>query len=155
VRDYGTILHPTNFSEQSLCALGVARDLARSAGSDLLLIHVAPAELARKRGYRREAFAALRRLAALDDTVRTQVLLLRGDPATQILCTEGQIECGLIVMGEGSRSGWRRLLCGDVAAAVKRDARCPVLTVRLPAGEAPDCAARAESVAHLASREYR
>jgi nucleotide-binding universal stress UspA family protein len=143
--DYRTILHPTDFSEPALYAFGLARDLARATGGELLVVHVAPARLFRKRGYRREADEALRRLAASDPEVRVRGLLLAGDPDAQIVCTATQLDCGLIVMGTSGRTGLGRLWHGSVARAVEKNARCPVLTVRLPGGEGwdvPDFAAR-------------
>jgi nucleotide-binding universal stress UspA family protein len=141
VLEYRTILHPTDFSAPATYAFGVARDLARSTGGDLLVIHVAPARLYRKRGYRRETEETLRRLVTSDPKVRGHGLLLAGDPASQILSTAAQFDCGLIVMGTNGRTGLSRLLRGSVAAAVQDRARCPVLTVRLPAGEECDVAA--------------
>lgn len=142
--DYRTILHPTDFSEPAMYALGLARDLARASGADLLVTHVAPVPLYRKRRHRREMEEALRRLAASDPKVRARGLLLAGDPASQIVSTATQLDCGLIVTGTAGRTGLGRLLRGSVSGAVRKGARCPVLSVRLPGGagwDVPDFAA--------------
>lgn len=136
--DYRIILHPTDFSEPAMYAFRLARDLARSSGGELLVIHVAPPRLCRKRVYRREANETLRRLTMSDPKVRMHGLLLAGEPASQIVCTATQIDCGLIVMGTSGRSSLSRLWQGSVAGAVQKRARCPVLTIRLPEGEGED-----------------
>jgi nucleotide-binding universal stress UspA family protein len=142
--DYRTILHPTDFSESAMYAFGLARDLARGFGGHLLVAHVAPARLYRKRRYWRERGEALRRLTTSDPEVRMQGLLLAGDPASQIVSTATQTDCGLIVMGTSGRTGLGRMWHGSVAGAVRDRARCPVLTARLPDGAGwgvPDFAA--------------
>ncbi len=138
--DYRTILHPTDFSGPAMHAYALARDLARGSGGELLVVHVAPTRLYRKRGCRREMDEALRRLTASDPGVRMRGLLLAGDPASQIVCTAAQLDCGLIVMGTSGRTGLGRLWHGSVARAVEKRARCPVLTARQPGGEAWDVA---------------
>jgi nucleotide-binding universal stress UspA family protein len=133
--EFRTILHPTDFSERSMYAFGLARDLARGSGCELLIIHVAPARLHHKRSHRREMDEALRRLTESDPGPRMQGLLLAGDPASEIVCTATQVGCDLIVMGTSGRTGLRRLLTGSVARAVQKCAPCPVLTVHLPTRE--------------------
>jgi nucleotide-binding universal stress UspA family protein len=130
VLDYRTILHATDFSAPAMYAFDVARALARDSGAELLVVHVAPPRLRRKRGFSREMDEALRRLTAADPEARAHGLLLGGDAAGQIVSTAAQVGCDLIVMGTTGRTGWSRLLQGSVARAVQRDAPCPVLTVR-------------------------
>lgn len=125
---YRTILHATDFSAASMYAFGLARALARDSGAELLVAHVAPA--GRHRG---RAGAALRRLTAEDPAVRMYPLVLTGDPASRIVSSADQLDCDLIVMGTAGRTGLGRVLTGSVSAAVRRNARCPVLSVRLPA----------------------
>jgi nucleotide-binding universal stress UspA family protein len=142
--DYRTILHPTDFSAPAMYAFKAARDLARSSGRDLLVIHATPASLYRKRHRRGEMEEALDRLTASDPEVRMRSLLLAGDPVEQIVSTAVQLDCGLIVMGTSGRTGLSRLWHGSVAGSVQNRVRRPVLTVRLPGGEGwdvPDFAA--------------
>jgi nucleotide-binding universal stress UspA family protein len=133
------ILHPTDFSEHSWPALGVARALARSAGAKLLLVHVAAPEVfsggtmhaAEDLRPEREALARLKEESARvgpEGSVRTR--LLQGDASTEIVNAAEQLGCDLIVMGSHGRTGLRRLLMGSVAEAVMRSAPCRTLIVK-------------------------
>jgi nucleotide-binding universal stress UspA family protein len=113
----------------------LARALALDADSELLVVHVAPVGHPRKRRQRREMREALHRFTAAERNVRIRSLLLEGAASSPIVCTASQLDCDLIVMGTNERRGLRRLLAGSVAGAVRRDAPCPVVTVRLPARE--------------------
>jgi nucleotide-binding universal stress UspA family protein len=129
------ILHPTDFSPPSRYGFEVARSLARESGSELIVAHVAPVpELHRKRGYRDEIEAALRRMVESDPTVRARWVLLADDPAAEIFWMARESWCDLIVMGTRRRTGLRRLFGRSVAAEVRRKSPCPVVTVRLPPG---------------------
>jgi nucleotide-binding universal stress UspA family protein len=144
-----TIVHPTDFSRPAQYAFGLARSLAREAGGDLIVVHVAPIPLLHvKRGYREEMEGALRSLTASDPTVRMRWVLLAGDPAPEILWMAQEGLCDLIVMGTQGRTGLGRLLKGSVARTVQGEAPCPVLAVQLPlpgAGSRPAFAADRES----------
>lgn len=132
--DHRTILHPTDFSPAARYALGVVRNLARGSGGEVLVVHVVPAPLRCKRGYRREIEERLRQLAVADPEVRTHGLLLAGDPATQILAAAEQTDCGLIVLGADGRAGTDWPYQGIVARRVRQRPRCPVLIVQPPPG---------------------
>jgi hypothetical protein len=70
-------------------------------------------------------------------------LLVEGFVPPAIISSAVELDCDLIVMGTRGRTGLRRLLPGSVAAAVRRDAPCPVVALQLPnrAGwELPDFA---------------
>jgi nucleotide-binding universal stress UspA family protein len=133
--DFRTVLHPTDFTERAMYAFRLARALALDADSELLVVHVAPVGHPRKRRQRREMREALHRFTAAERNVRIRSLLLEGAASSPIVCTASQLDCDLIVMGTNERRGLRRLLAGSVAGAVRRDAPCPVVTVRLPARE--------------------
>lgn len=133
--DYRTILHPTDFSRSAMHAFGMARDLARASGGELLVVHVASTDVYRKRGYRRDMDEALNRLTTSDPSVRMRGMLLAGDPVSEIITTAGQLDSDLIVMGATGRTGLGRLWHGSVAGAVQNRARCPVLTAQLPQGQ--------------------
>jgi nucleotide-binding universal stress UspA family protein len=141
--DFRTILHPTDFSEPAMYAFGLARALARDSDAELVVVHVAPVQPLRRRRQRRERYEALRRLTTADPSVRMHPLLLEGFVASRIVGAAVDLDCDLIVMGTNGRTGLSRLLLGSVAGAVRKEAPCPVVTVRLPARddwELPDFA---------------
>ena len=55
-------------------------------------------------------------------------IVLRGDPARQIVALAAQEHCDLIVMATHGYGPFRRFLLGSVTAKVLHDARCPVWT---------------------------
>lgn len=127
------ILHPTDFSPAARHGFEVACSLARVSGSELTVAHVAPVpDLHRRKGHRDEIEAALRRMAGSAPTVRARWVLLADDPAAEILWMAREGWCDLIVMGTRGRSGLRSLVARSVAAEVRRNAPCPVLTVKVP-----------------------
>lgn len=141
--DFRTILHPTDFSDSAMYAFGLARVLAKDSGAALVVAHVAPFRHRPRRRRRRQTYEALRRLATVDPDVRMHPLLLEGFVAPAIISAAVELDCDLIVMGTRGRAGLRWLLPGSIAAAVRRDAPCPVMAVQLPnqAGwELPDFA---------------
>jgi nucleotide-binding universal stress UspA family protein len=131
------ILHPTDFSRPARYGFEVARSLARDSGSELIVAHVAPVpELHRKRGYRDEIEAALRRMVGAAPTIRARWVLLADDPATEILWMAREGWCDLIVMGKRGLTGLRRLFARSVTAEVRRNSPCPVVTVKVPSAYA-------------------
>ena len=138
------ILHPSDFSDRSWPALGVARALARAHGATLILMHVAapevlaggafyaPADL----GPERAELARLREQserAGLAGSVQTR--FCQGDPATEVLLAAEELGCDLIVLGSHGRTGLRRLMMGSVAESVIRRAPCLTLIVKDAPGE--------------------
>ena len=159
VDSIGLIVHPTDFSERSRPAIGVATALARANRARLVIMHVAPVELVAGGAFQapddlhaeRAELARMREEAAragLDGSVET--LLGRGDPANEINRTAAEMGCNLIVLGSSGRTGLRRLLMGSVAESVIRQAPCLALVVKddrgIPA-EAVEGAPVAEAVA--------
>jgi nucleotide-binding universal stress UspA family protein len=135
-----TILHPTDFSEQSSHAFRLACALARDYGARLIILHVAMRPtMAYGEGfvpvgvddYRLEAQEKLDRLDA-GPSISAQHRLEDGDPVSEILRVAEEIHCDLIVMGTHGRTGLARLLMGSVAEPVVRKALCPVVTVKSP-----------------------
>jgi nucleotide-binding universal stress UspA family protein len=139
------ILHPTDFSERSKHAFGLACALARDRGAPLLVLHVCspfviygssvavevpPSHLEACR-------ARLRQLDPHDPRVLIEHRLVEGDAGTEILRVARETGCDLIVMGTHGRTGLGRLLMGSVAEVVVRKAPCPVLTVKTPLPAAP------------------
>jgi nucleotide-binding universal stress UspA family protein len=143
-----TILHPTDFSEQSRRAFAVACALARDYGAHLTVMHVVPpgtielialTQLGTEEntGSVRETFwADLRKIRATDSAIRVEHRLEDGDPAAEILGVAQEIHADLIVMGTHGRTGLGRILMGSVAEQVVRQAVCPVLTVKTPLHDA-------------------
>jgi nucleotide-binding universal stress UspA family protein len=136
-----TVLHPTDFSDHSAVAAGLAAALARDYGARLVVLHVAhmappltgegmavvsPAEI------RAEAVDRLNALPTPRPDVRSERRVELGDPVTEILRVAGELPADLIVLGTHGRTGLGRLLMGSVAEQVVRRATCPVLTVSHP-----------------------
>jgi nucleotide-binding universal stress UspA family protein len=150
-----TILHPTDFSEQSQCALRLAGALARDHGARLVLLHVAAAPVA---FYTEGVFVPApsdphdeerRQLEQLEvpGAAPAERRLAEGNPPSEILRVAEETGADLIVMGTHGRTGLARLLMGSVAEQVVRRAPCPVLTVKTPFPAAGPAAAPSEEVA--------
>lgn len=141
------ILFPTDFSETSLHALGMAMDIARQQAASLILLHVVNEHLM---GYQRhemlpilsqkplleslrnEAGELLCKLAAdIRRTRRVEVepVTVHGQVAAEIYKAAEQHHADLIVMGTHGASGFREFFIGSHAYAVVKHAPCPVLTV--------------------------
>lgn len=137
-----TILHPTDFSQHSTYAYGLASALARDYGARLIVLHVVPEPTpvygegvvipANPEVFRIEAREQLERLASPGPEVAVEHRLEDGDPATGILHAAREAGADLIVMATHGRTGLERLLMGSVAEQVVRKAVCPVLTVKAP-----------------------
>jgi nucleotide-binding universal stress UspA family protein len=134
-----TILHPTDFSEQSQSAFELACALARDYSAALVITHVVPPvrvfapdgvamPFPAEEPY--DMHAKLAQLRPIDPGVSVDHRLLDGDPTTEILRLAESIHADLIVMGTHGSTGITRLLMGSVAEHVMRKAPCPVLTVR-------------------------
>jgi nucleotide-binding universal stress UspA family protein/quercetin dioxygenase-like cupin family protein len=145
--DIRTILHPTDFSENSRYAFETACALARDNQATLLIVHVmmpsvAPALGAPPPDPRQpvESQGSLARFPwpqPSDPGIRVERRLAEGDPAAEVLRLSEASRCDLIVMGTHGRTGLGRLLTGSVAEEVLRKAGCPVLVVKAPVRAAP------------------
>jgi nucleotide-binding universal stress UspA family protein len=139
-----TILHPTDFSENSQAAFHMACSLARDYRAKLLILHVAsPPVLVYGKGLvepnaEGELQLALERLHQVkptDPSLTVEYRLLEGDPATEIVTAAREGNCDVIVMGTHGRTALGKMLMGSVSSPVVRKAPCPVLTLRLPLPE--------------------
>jgi nucleotide-binding universal stress UspA family protein len=139
------ILHPTDFSDCSECALQIAATLAERHGARLVVLHVAVPRISVYGGgpVSHLSEAARAQLAELVGELQARGVqtavepqVSDGDPAREILRVAREAKCDLIVMGTNGRTGWRRLLMGSVAEAVMRQAECPVLLAKMPSREA-------------------
>jgi len=143
------ILVATDFSEPSDAALAYGRELARTFGAQLTVLHVAENIAARAYGadgfvfaepeLQRDVEAAARKQleALVSDEDRQQlraqiVVLTANSTALTIVGFAQETSVDLIVMGTHGRGAVAHLLMGSVAERVVRTAPCPVLTVRHP-----------------------
>lgn len=150
-----TILYAHDFSD---CAAGVERtviDLAIALRAEVVVCHVTelgnglsaetlitppgetkPVMLGEYtlQSARRRLDAIALRLRSCDVACRTAALL--GPIPTGILRAAEEQSASLIVMGTHGRTGLDHLLLGSVAEKVLRQARVPVLTLRVPASPA-------------------
>lgn len=141
-----TILHPTDFSEDSAYAFQMACSLARDYGARLVVLHVLEpvvmpfGELAVVPPEPEPSEEALReKLQQLEEAtakVRVETWLLKGDTVETILDAATDLKADLVVVGTHGRTGLVRLLMGSVAERVLRRAPCPVLVVKSPRARA-------------------
>lgn len=144
-----TILVPHDFSSCANHAAALARDVARSHGARLVLLHVADLPLGldpdaavqpADGGPPVPARDAVTRTARehLDDLAErlrkeglvVTVALAVGSVVDEILATAQRERADLIVMGTHGRTGVAKLVIGSVAEKVVRHAAVPVLTLR-------------------------
>lgn len=149
------IVYPTDFSEPSKYAFGLACALARDYGARLIVLHVAvPPDIVYGEGVivplptgcEQDLLAKVRELRPHNRQVLVEYQLTGGDPAEEIVRVARESEAELIVMGTHGRTGLGRLLLGSVAEEVMRKADCPVLTVRTPLRARPEAATGDEEI---------
>ena len=147
------ILVATDFSEPSEAALAYGRELARSFGAALTVLHVVDDIASRAYGVdggglltdpgvqrQFEADARHQVDAAISDEDRVQlnasgVVIVSNSPSSAIVTYAHESGINLIVMGTHGRGGLAHLLMGSVSERVVQTAPCPVLTVRHPEHE--------------------
>lgn len=146
------VLVAIDFGDASEAALNYGRELARTFGARLAVLHVADNVLTRgfgAEGYvanypdlQRDVETAARRNldAAVTDEDRTllhatTVVITSNTAAAAIVGYAKNENVDLIVMGTHGRGAMAHLLMGSVAERVVRTAPCPVLTVRHPEHE--------------------
>jgi nucleotide-binding universal stress UspA family protein len=135
-----TILHPSDFSDNSEAALRIARQLARDLGARLTVLHVAPFDTYVQEMavpvdlslYREELEEMRRRVDGPDLKYPVELRLRQGEAPDEIIRTASELVNGLIVMGTHGRTGMGRLLFGSVTEFVLPRASCPVLAVKSP-----------------------
>ena len=140
--DWKTILVPIQFSKKlPLAELQLARDLAGTRGTKVVLLHVVPmspaveadAGLAAQYYVEEQADARMKlekmaktRLPGID----CQIVIAIGDPARTIVKQAAKLNADVVVMATHGRSAIGRFLLGSVAEHVVRRSPCKVLTVR-------------------------
>jgi nucleotide-binding universal stress UspA family protein len=139
------ILHPTDYSDNSMEALRLALDLAQQCNSQILLVHVVEtlgpenvtfgevAAQPQPEAYRQRLMTDFqRRVPDPGAGVSLEYVLVEGDAAEAIVRVTQERSCDLIVMSTHGRTGLRRLLMGSVAEQVIRHAPCPILITKPP-----------------------
>jgi nucleotide-binding universal stress UspA family protein len=139
------VLVATDFSEPSAVALDYGRDLARSYGATLHMVHVIEGRLALHGPEIGFAYAEVERhieeaarrdldgaLTADDhQTLNARTVITRASNVAQAITEYAKNNAiDLIVVGTHGRGAIQRFLIGSVAERVMRTAPCPVLTVR-------------------------
>jgi nucleotide-binding universal stress UspA family protein len=142
------ILSPVDFSDFSLQALEVAKDIATHYGSEILLVHVVPvipkleghANIFTEGEYESQLIeSAKQRLADMaaklqQAGVRARSTVgLSNDPAMEIIRTAESEKADLIVIATHGLTGWRRLAFGSVTDKLVRTAACSVLVLHAEA----------------------
>jgi nucleotide-binding universal stress UspA family protein len=142
-----SVLVATDFGPASDAALAYGRDLARTFGATLHLLHVVDDVLAREAivsgapmdlddaqsDIEADARRALDRLLTEEDrrVLRGQTICLTSSrPASIIVSYAQDAGIDLLVIGTHGRSPVAHFLVGSVAERIVRTAPCPVLTVR-------------------------
>ena len=146
------VLVATDFSEPSEAALAYGRELARTFGAALTVLHVVDNLLTRAYGTEGFVVAEPDLQAGLEASARAQVdallwaedgdilratgfVITSNEPAAAIVTYARDAGTDLLVMGTHGRGAVAQLLMGSVAERVVRTAPCPVLTVRHPEHE--------------------
>ena len=141
-KSLSTILAPIDFSPSSLAALKQARILAASLDACLILLHVIPEprhpEIYRKTQESVEHFfedakeKSIKMIHTLleeeEPEVHVKVVVLSGDPASEILKLSEETDCDLIFLARRGLSQTPMRPIGSVAEHIVRSASCPVLT---------------------------
>jgi nucleotide-binding universal stress UspA family protein len=152
------ILAPIDFSDSSLEALEIARDLATRYNSEILLLHAVPvipddASILSESSDEKSLIEESRRqLDDLANQIKQQGLQARAtiglanDAASEILRAAEAENVDLIVIATHGMTGLRHLAFGSVAEKVVRTASCPVLVLRKSAvTQSSDAAAKSAS----------
>ncbi|MGK0298374.1 MAG: nucleotide-binding universal stress UspA family protein [Gammaproteobacteria bacterium] len=144
---YKQILVAVDFSDPSIRALQVARDLGTRLNAKLIVIHFVPmrimdmgmeggvdfieemhqSELAEAR-IKLEKF--IKEHTTSDDEIEHH--LRSGEPAAEMNSMATEVSADMIIIGTHGRSGIKHLLMGSVAESILRTADVPVLSVRSP-----------------------
>jgi nucleotide-binding universal stress UspA family protein len=154
------ILSPIDFSDFSLQALEVAKDIATHYGSEILLVHVVPvipkleghANIFTEGEYENQLIeSAKQRLADMAAKLQQAGVRARSrvglsnDPAMEIIRTAESEKADLIVIATHGLTGWRRLAFGSVTDKLVRTAACSVLVLRAEAAATAAAAGAAAS----------
>jgi nucleotide-binding universal stress UspA family protein len=138
---YDRIVVPTDGSVGSAHVALQAIDLAETYGATIHVLHIVDetvqaliAGFEDEEEFEDRGRDAVERVAGMarHHGVDVVTAIETGNPAEGIVDYADEIDADLIVSGTHGRSGVKRRLIGSVAENVVRQARCPVMTVRLP-----------------------
>lgn len=137
-RLFSRILCPTDFEQNSLAALELAKRVAVQNDAIIYLLHVCSlvnvslgGTVATTIGDEDLAREKLRTIASQKlSGSEHQLLVTSGDAAGKIIQVVQGLGVDLVVMGTHGRRGISRLILGSVAERVVREVPCPVLTSR-------------------------
>ena len=144
------VLVATDFGAASESALNYGRELARTFGANLHVLHVIENPIlwagpesatvdfmAVQRDLESGARAALDKVVTPEDRdqLRAVTIVRTGPPALEIVGYANDVGADVIIMGTHGRGFIGHMFMGSVAERVVRIAGCPVLTVRHPEHE--------------------
>lgn len=142
---FSHILVPVDGSEASIHAGLVAMRIASNHDIPITFVYVVDRavadriaatrqmsddEVCRELGEKAQSYLDYLSLQAQNKGIKTDQVICRGIPHSEITSLARELEVDLIAIGQGSRSGPRRALIGSVAARVVEYAPCPVLVVK-------------------------
>jgi nucleotide-binding universal stress UspA family protein len=119
------VLLTTDTREPDADSLGLAHSLAANAGEELFVLSVRPAAGLRENGRENQKHESIARVPGV------RLLRREGSLVEEVLRAAHDLRPAVVVMGTRGRTGLRELF--DPARAIRREAKCPVLTVHLPA----------------------
>lgn len=140
------IVTTSDFSDESQRGLRTAFELAVHFNAKLHLVHVVspmptipgssaptgfhiPSVLKELQDIARLSLEKLVQKEALPG-IETELQILTGDPAVEIVRFSDEIKADIIVMASHGQSGWRRFISGSVIEKAVRYASVPVLAVK-------------------------
>lgn len=130
-----SIVHPTDFSVHSQCALEVAQSLAHDHDAELHIVYVAGEKLFGEATGPIEGVDSDRALHTRLESYQpaggsVRHWLVKGSIVDEVLRVVEDVGCNLIVMGTHGRRGLQRALLGSVAERILQRAPCPVVMVK-------------------------
>lgn len=133
------ILVPLDGSKVSETALTIAEQIATKIGAEVFLVHVLdPSQQAFAHMHQTylEGVTEEVKLRASEEAKKTRLnpikitsLLLKGDPASELIDFKKKNDVDLIIMSARSRAGTRRWAMGSVSEQVYRHTMCPCILI--------------------------
>ena len=140
LRQFKTILCPTDFSDESYHALEYGVSFARLSEGTLLLAHILhdpTSDVFQAEGYtlsfeqaRQRAQRLLEDLRDKLDYHQCELYVDIGDPFEQLMVLAQKRKVDLIVTATHGRTGLTTLVLGDIPEQLIRHSPCPVFVVR-------------------------
>ena len=142
---FKTILYPTDFSDVSNSALDYVKQLKKSGGENVILLHVidqrsmqAIDQLAGLNSLELEREIMARADKELEEIEKdlkksgfeVKTLLQRGFPVREILKVEKEENVSVIVIGSHGKSNLEEMFLGSVSEKVTRKCKKPVLIIK-------------------------